>query len=97
MTERQRARPQTARARISNSVSGEQCHLNHLTILRRFSWPSIAYMCTKVVERPIHFISFFSFVGLRLAAMLAFMWPIFRTTLERRSLLKQLVQSHQVF
>ena len=26
----------------------EQCHLNHLTILRRFSWPSLAYMCTKV-------------------------------------------------
>ena len=29
-------------------VSGEQCHLIHLTILRRFSWPSLAYMCTKV-------------------------------------------------
>ena len=25
-----------------------QCHLIHLTILRRFSWPSFAYMCTKV-------------------------------------------------
>ena len=24
-----------------------QCHLNHLTILRRFCWPSLAYMCTK--------------------------------------------------
>ena len=24
------------------------CHLNHLIILRRFSWPSLAYMCTKV-------------------------------------------------
>ena len=33
----------------SNSVSRGQCHLNHLTILRRFSWPSLAYMCTKVV------------------------------------------------
>ena len=42
------ARPQTARARISNPVSGGQCHLIHLTILRRFSWPSSAYMCTKV-------------------------------------------------
>ena len=31
-----------------NPVSGGQCHLNHLTILRRFSWPSLAYMCTKV-------------------------------------------------
>ena len=30
---------------ISNPVSGGQCHL---TILRRFSWPSLAYMCTKV-------------------------------------------------
>ena len=38
----------TARTRISNPVSGGQCHLNHLTILRRFSWPSLAYMCTKV-------------------------------------------------
>ena len=36
------------RARISNPVSGGQCHPNHLTILRRFSWPSLAYMCTKV-------------------------------------------------
>ena len=35
-------------ARISHPVSGGQCHLNHLTILRRFSWPSLAYMCTKV-------------------------------------------------
>ena len=26
------------RARISNYVSGGQCHLNHLTVLRRFSW-----------------------------------------------------------
>ena len=25
-----------------------QCHLIHLTILRRFSWPSLAYMRTKV-------------------------------------------------
>ena len=32
----------------SNPVSGGQCHLNHLTILRRLSWPSLAYMCTKV-------------------------------------------------
>ena len=36
------------RARISNPVSGGQYHLNHLTILRRFFWPSLAYMCTKV-------------------------------------------------
>ena len=46
--ERQRARPQTARAPISNHMSGGQCHLIHFTILRRFSWPSSAYMCTKV-------------------------------------------------
>ena len=32
----------------SNPVSGGQCHLIHLTILRRFSWESLAYMCTKV-------------------------------------------------
>ena len=25
-----------------------QCHLTHLTILRRFSWPSLACMCIKV-------------------------------------------------
>ena len=37
------------RARISNPVSGGQCHFNHLTILRRFSWPRLAYMCTKAV------------------------------------------------
>ena len=35
------------KARISNPVAGGQCHLNHLIILRRFSWPSLAYMCTK--------------------------------------------------
>ena len=29
----------------SNPVSGGQCHL---TILRRFSWPTLAYMRTKV-------------------------------------------------
>ena len=48
VTKRWRAQPQTARARISNTVSGGQCHLNHLTILRRFSWSGLAYMCTKV-------------------------------------------------
>ena len=42
---RQRARPQTAMARIWNSVSGRRCHLIHPTILRRLSWPSLAYMC----------------------------------------------------
>ena len=40
--------PQTVRARISSPVSGGQCHLILHTILRRFSWPSLAYMCTKV-------------------------------------------------
>ena len=55
-----RARPQTAMARISNPVSGGQCHLIHLTILRRFSWPSLAYMCTKGGLKPdsFHFISY---------------------------------------
>ena len=46
----------------SNPLSGGQCHLNQLTILRRFSWPSLAYMCTKVAYSPIHFL--FIFVGL---------------------------------
>ena len=44
VTERYRARHQTARARISNPVSGGQCRLIHLTILRKFSWPSLAYI-----------------------------------------------------
>ena len=52
VTKRWRARPQTAKARISNPVSGGQCHPIHLTILRRFSWPSLAYMCTKVARTP---------------------------------------------
>ena len=30
-------------------VSGGQCHLIYLIILRRFSWPSLAYMFTNVV------------------------------------------------
>ena len=44
VTEMYRTWPQTARVRISNPVSGGQCHLIHLTILRRFSWPSLAYV-----------------------------------------------------
>ena len=40
MTERQRAPPQTTRARISNPVSGRQCHL---IIFWMFSWPILAY------------------------------------------------------
>ena len=54
------ARPQTARARISNPVSGGQCHLIHLIILRRFSWPSLAYMGT------FHF-SFVNHVGSKIS------------------------------
>ena len=34
----------------SNPVSGGKWHLIHLTILRRFSWPSLAYMCKKVAR-----------------------------------------------
>ena len=48
VTERQRARPQTASARVSNPVSGGQRHLIHLTILSKFSWPSLTYMCTNL-------------------------------------------------
>ena len=40
MTEKWRARAQTARARIWNPLSGGQCHLIHLTILR--SWILLA-------------------------------------------------------
>ena len=40
--------PEFLKNRILNPVSGGQCHLIHLTILRRFSWLSLAYMCTKV-------------------------------------------------
>ena len=32
----------------ANPVSGGQCHLIHLIILRRFSWPSLGHMCTRV-------------------------------------------------
>ena len=52
VTEKWRARPQTTRARISNFVSGGQCHLIHLAIFRMFSWPSLAYMSTKGGLRP---------------------------------------------
>ena len=46
---------------ILNSVSGGQRHLTHLTLLRRFSWPNLACMCTKVAWSSIHFI--FSSLG----------------------------------
>ena len=36
------------RPKSPGPVSGGQCHLNHLTTLRSFSWPNLAYMCTKV-------------------------------------------------
>ena len=35
-----------------------QCHLIHFTILRRFSWPNLAYMCKKLAWSPNHFISY---------------------------------------
>ena len=35
------------KALISNPVFGGQCNLIHHTILRRFSWPSLAYMCVQ--------------------------------------------------
>ena len=44
VTKRWRARPQTVIDLISNPVPG---HLIYFTILRRFSGPSLAYMCTK--------------------------------------------------
>ena len=33
---------------FEDPVSGGLCHLTHLTILRRFSWPNLACICTKV-------------------------------------------------
>ena len=42
---------------ISNPVYGGQCHLTHLTILRRFSWPNLA--CTHKWPKA-RFISFLS-------------------------------------
>ena len=56
-TDRERSLPQTTRARISNHVSGAQCHIIHIIILRRFNWPSSAYMCTQMTLK-ITFISF---------------------------------------
>ena len=50
------AGPQTTRARISYPVSVGQCFLIHLTILRRFSWLSLAYICTNMAFNPIHYI-----------------------------------------
>ena len=46
----------------ANSVSGGQYHIIHLinlTILRRFSWPSLAYMCTQVSYSCSFYISIF--------------------------------------
>ena len=49
------------RVLILNSVSGVQCNLYHLTIVSSFSWHSLAYMCTKVAQNPINFISFYRY------------------------------------
>ena len=57
MTERWRARPQAARAPMSNSVSGGECRVIQLTFLRRFYLPRVSYMCTKEASNPIHLIS----------------------------------------
>ena len=50
---------ETARARISNHLSGGQSHLIHLTVLRRFSWSILAYNYVHKggLKTPIHFIS----------------------------------------
>ena len=45
VTKGKRALPRTARARISDYVSGRQGNLIHLTTLRRFSRPILAYKC----------------------------------------------------
>ena len=69
MTEMWRARPQTARVRISNSVSGRQCHLIHLTILRRFPgpivcaqrWPTTPFIPFNLLTLLSHGVSFCRF------------------------------------
>ena len=49
VTERYRARPQSANARLGEScLSGGQCYIIHVTIVRRLSWPSLTNLCTKV-------------------------------------------------
>ena len=40
------------------SCVGRQCYLTHLTIIRRFFWPNLAWIYTKVAWSPIPFISF---------------------------------------
>ena len=40
----------TSRSQRLPTMSWGQCHLTHLTILRRFSWPNLADMCTKVAD-----------------------------------------------
>ena len=57
MAERYRARPQTARTRISNPVSGWQRHLIFLTMSR----PSLVYIFTKVAQDPIHFVFMYKY------------------------------------
>ena len=47
-------RARTARARISNPIGG-QCHLIHLTILERLSWPSLAYYVHRGGLKPYLF------------------------------------------
>ena len=51
VTDRYGALPQTARVRISNPVSGGKCHLILLTILMRFSWPSLDYIVFTFIYR----------------------------------------------
>ena len=54
----------TARARILHPVSGGQYHLIHLTIIGKFSRPSLAYMCTRVAQNPIpHFVLAFIIIN----------------------------------
>ena len=49
------------RALISNSVSGGQCHITHLTILTRLSWSSLPTCAQKWPETSLisfYFVSF---------------------------------------
>ena len=58
-TERQRTRTHNKQGSNSASCVWRACHLIHLIILRRFSWPSLVCMCTNHPFIAIFSLSFF--------------------------------------
>ena len=76
VTEKYRARPQTAKTRISHHVSViGRCHLIHLTSLMRFSWSNLAYICTMVHQTP--FVLFQKVSICLKTEKLTFVWVVF--------------------